>query len=710
MTFLAPLFLIGAAGVAIPLVLHLIRRQAKGQQEFSSLIFLDSSPPTLLQRSRIDQWLLLLLRGLAVLLLAAAFARPYWNTQSKSEDAQQANQRAILVDTSASMQREGIWPAVIEAIKTTAQSAQPFDKLALYAFDDHVRTLLAPEDLSASSPGARTQQLLAAMQSLEPSSRGTNLGLALTTVGDRLVRTEETDETPRVTATEIILISDFQSGSMIDRLENYQWPAECKLTIKRVEPKNPENVSASILLSKDEMLSTSATSGSKSLSSPAEDNRVQDGLAIRVSNQAQVGSAKVTLRWHDQDGKPTDESEVGADVPANGNVVVRIPKLKVEAGLLQLDGDAARFDNQRYLARPPKRAFSLVCLDQEKREANESLGYFLKQLPLDDETREVQFVWRSPGSTDPWPDKSSTPLIVVSHAMLDGDAVGLKKFIENGGHGVWVLDQSLEDQVRLANIQAQWLSITGESPPEIREANISRDAMFEEIDFTHSLFRNLADSRFNDFTKIRFWKHRCVELGDNPTWTTIARYDDSLPAIAYRSIGKGRLWLLTSGWQPSESQLALSSKFVPIVSGIFGLAAPLERPLDSLIAGDKIECLEGEIWSDASGKLLNIETDAEGKRTAMLDQLGFYRVQRNDQIRSVAVNLPIAESDTKVMEIERLERLGVLTSDANPTDMELEKKEQLRGVELESQQRIWRWLLVGMLAAIVLETAWGLRR
>ncbi len=43
---------------------------------------------------------------------------------------------------------------------------------------------------------------------------------------------------------------------------------------------------------------------------------------------------------------------------------------------------------------------------------------------------------------------------------------------------------------------------------DIREADTGRDVMIEWVDFTHPLFRPLADPRFNDFAKIRFWHHR----------------------------------------------------------------------------------------------------------------------------------------------------------------------------------------------------------
>ena len=35
--------------------------------------------------------------------------------------------------------------------------------------------------------------------------------------------------------------------------------------------------------------------------------------------------------------------------------------------------------------------------------------------------------------------------------------------------------------------------------------------MLGEIKFDHPLFAPLAGAQFNDFTKIRFWKHRVIK-------------------------------------------------------------------------------------------------------------------------------------------------------------------------------------------------------
>ena len=70
MSLLMPLYIAGLAAISLPLIFHLIRRSPRGQVVFSSLMFLSRSPPRLTRRSRLDQWLLFLLRALAILLLA----------------------------------------------------------------------------------------------------------------------------------------------------------------------------------------------------------------------------------------------------------------------------------------------------------------------------------------------------------------------------------------------------------------------------------------------------------------------------------------------------------------------------------------------------------------------------------------------------------------------------------------------------------------
>ena len=99
MSLLTPLYIAGLLAVSLPLLFHLIRRTPRGRMPFSSLMFLAPSPPRLTRKSRLDDLLLLLLRGLALAILALAFARPFLRSATNLDlDGTGGRRVAILVD------------------------------------------------------------------------------------------------------------------------------------------------------------------------------------------------------------------------------------------------------------------------------------------------------------------------------------------------------------------------------------------------------------------------------------------------------------------------------------------------------------------------------------------------------------------------------------------------------------------------------------
>src|SRR6476619_1750342 len=129
MSFLAPLYILGGLAIALPVLFHLIRRTPQGRQEFSSLMFLDPSPPRITKRSRLNNILLLLRRAAALGLLAFAFARPFFR-QAASADINQAKGRrvALLVDTSASMRRGDTWNHARAEAENALRELSPSDE------------------------------------------------------------------------------------------------------------------------------------------------------------------------------------------------------------------------------------------------------------------------------------------------------------------------------------------------------------------------------------------------------------------------------------------------------------------------------------------------------------------------------------------------------------------------------------------------------
>lgn len=76
MSFLSPLWLALGAAVAVPLILHLLRRHIETRVEFPAARYLARAEKENVRRVKLRNLLLMLLRALAVLLLALAAARP----------------------------------------------------------------------------------------------------------------------------------------------------------------------------------------------------------------------------------------------------------------------------------------------------------------------------------------------------------------------------------------------------------------------------------------------------------------------------------------------------------------------------------------------------------------------------------------------------------------------------------------------------------
>lgn len=93
-------FLAAGVAVVLPIVIHLLFRPRTRTVQMGSLRFLQQVIREHRQRRRIQQWLLLSLRMLAVLLLVLLFGRPYWD-RSHSRGLDQ--EVVLIVDRSASM-------------------------------------------------------------------------------------------------------------------------------------------------------------------------------------------------------------------------------------------------------------------------------------------------------------------------------------------------------------------------------------------------------------------------------------------------------------------------------------------------------------------------------------------------------------------------------------------------------------------------------
>ncbi len=229
--------------------------------------------------------------------------------------------------------------------------------------------------------------------------------------------------------------------------------------------------------------------------------------------------------------------------------------------------------------------------------------------------------------------------------------------------------------------------------------------MLVDIDFSHPLFKPFATPRYSDFTKIHFWNHQRFQLISEHTAHILARFDNGDPALWQQTIGDGKVYVLASGWHPDDSQLALSTKFVPLLNTMLDQAAgsPVEMP--SFVVGDIVPLPDdAKPYTVAKPDGTQTELGSDDRAFRETDQPGIYEIQGGRIPIRFAVNLMSRESDTAMMDVEQLTELGIQLGEHRTREEESDRQRQLRDIELESQQQLWRWLIVVVLGVLGLET------
>ncbi len=246
------------------------------------------------------------------------------------------------------------------------------------------------------------------------------------------------------------------------------------------------------------------------------------------------------------------------------------------------------------------------------------------------------------------------------------------------------------------------------APWDVAEGTVGRDVMLGEIAFDHPLFAPLAAAQFNDFTKIHFWKYRRIDPKSLGEGRVLARFENGDAAMIEKAMGKGRLIVMTSGWQPADSELARSSKFVPLLAGL--LEGRDARPLGatSYLVHDRVpvpvidKATTGLAVHKPDGTVVTIPPAAAF--FAETDQPGLFTIDTPAGARSFAVNLDPSESKTAPLHLETLEQLGCRLAKHVPKKVDEEQLRQMYSAELENRQKLWRWLILGAIGVLIVET------
>src|SRR5437867_2856551 len=228
MSFLNPFFFIGSVALAIPVLIHLVRREKSEIVPFSSLMFLLKVPKRSIRQQKIKNLLLMALRLLILTLLVGSFARPYLTRPVKPSASTDRNRSIVLMlDNSYSMRYGTNFQRLKAEAGSRIDAMRSGDRMALVAFNESAMPL--------STPTSDKNALKAALAALEPSYAGTRYYEAFT-LADRIFSQMGGEQR------QLVLISDFQRNGWNRSSRESVIGSDVKTETVNLSVANPANV------------------------------------------------------------------------------------------------------------------------------------------------------------------------------------------------------------------------------------------------------------------------------------------------------------------------------------------------------------------------------------------------------------------------------------------------------------------------------------
>lgn len=527
-------FLAATLAAAIPIVIHLLFRRRTRPVTIGSVRFLQKVVREHRRRRRVRQWLLLALRMLAVLLLAALFARPYFD---KSRQLGLNRELVLLVDRSASMQVMG------ENRESTFAQAITRLRSELGLLNENVIAHVAFFDAAGVDEKAVSQ-----IGGITPSSAATDYGLALSWARDVLVGSSRETR-------EIILISDFQRSG----LPKAAFPPlgdEILLSLADVGESVTRNLAVdSVEVPRGEIL---------------PDGPVKVRAVARNHGPLPSHGVSIRCELRDRDGREftaTRRVDLAAFRAEPVDFEVAIEHDGLYRGQIVIESDDSfTLDNRRWFAFEARHPDRVLLVDgQESRSAFGNETYYLETAlrlraegsrePLRSFESE-RIVWEA-GQGFPRLEGYRAVVLANVRRLSDEDGARLAAFVKAGG-GLLV---SVGDQTGAASLDR--LLRHGLLPGTIADRVVDGSRRVDQWDRSHAALACFADAQHGDMRRVDF--HKTLPIESLAPDGKVLMESGELKLVGEIAVGGGSAIYFGSSIDRDWTELPRGRMYVPLM-------------------------------------------------------------------------------------------------------------------------------------------------
>ena len=646
MGFIAPLFLLGAIAIALPIWLHRLQTQSSERQAFSSAMLLETARQQIHVRKKLKFLVLLAARIALLALLVLAFAKPFMTVAPDSLIATAAGTRLIVIDTSVSMGRAGTFSQAQGEARRAIDDA-PGDALLQVVGADG--SLQLASDLTNDKTAQR-----AAVAGLSVSALRLDYGEMMTAI-ERLAASLP----PPVS---VHFVSDYQASAMPVRFSDLVPAGVAELTPHVVGTGAPFNWSVDYV------------------------RETADGLDVGVTgagDRERVADINLLLN---------DETVDSRGLIQTGPQVVHFDITEYESGENRIEvrlntDDDFQADNRWYhvVDNEPPAAIPLITLNSSGlphtylSAALESAGAYQVELLMAGDfdarvlTRYRWAVIDDIGLVDPQLEQALTDFMQAGGNLLAfaGERAAALETLPLTGHRH--SSTSVRDQA------GEFLSI---GQIDTRHPALNQTEGWQSVNVSRSMPLDALD-------------------GDE----VLIRLENNEPFLIERRFGDGRLLLMPANLDNQWNDLPVRPVFVSFIieagrylSGINEIArtyttgAVLPLALTGASSGQVV---------DPDGDTVLSLVDTTREQQIKLNKTGIYEVYTPQGETIVAANIDPLESDLRKLSQDVLDRWQdstggqALTADVSLTTNEMETVE------------VWQWVLLLLALVVIGESVLG---
>jgi len=663
MSFLAPLFFVALAGLAIPVLLHLTQREKKQIVHFPSLMFVRRIPYQSVRRRKIHNWLLLMVRLAALALIVLAFARPLISHEAAAPIGAGSREVVVLLDNSYSMGFGDHWQRATSAARDQFAKLSASDRATLVLFSSGA-------DIQMRSTSDKTR-FNAVLDTVKPGDAATRYSPALKVAGS--IVAEST--LPR---REVVIISDFQRGG---------WRGEEGARLPQGVTLTPIAVQGAA-----DRANLSVTGLSMARSTFSNQERLTVTAVVTNRTERPVSGSNIAL---ETGGLPVANKSL--NVEPGGSASVTFDPVTISSknfkGTVRLADDALNADNSFNFVVSPSEPVRLTIVDRGNTDLYLSRALSIGEAP------KFESVSRQADALSDEDLRRSAVVVLNDVDVSTGLARRLTKFVEQGG-GLFVA----------TGPRATWpqdvdlLPATIGNPVDRTRGDAGR---IGSLEYGHPVFAPFRAPRSGDFSSVPVYGYRNLTAAKNAQ--VLARFDAGAPAVAERRVGNGRVLIWGSTLDVTWSDLPQRSVFLPFIHRAVRHLAGYTEPQPWVTVGQVLDASVAprgasvqRVVLTPSGRRLPIED--EGSDVVELSEKGFYELRgdNNQAMTVVAVNVDPVEADLTPIDPKEI----VAAAMGGSTEGE---GAQPNGIPLtpeakEKNQRLWWYLLIAGILLLGVDT------